>query len=99
MSSGKRDYSRSTRPGSKSEKPPASRRGREHWVVRWIGAAKRRSKKPTKVAAAGSPGGLVIRLTCADTFLRPARPHLTGMIAKVLLFQGRRGPNGCPRHA
>ena len=86
MSSGKRVYSRSTQRGSKSGKPPASRRGREHWTVRWIGAAKRRSKKPTEVAE--SPGGLVIRLTCVDTFLRPVRPGLVSMIAQVLPFRG-----------
>lgn len=99
MRSGKRDNGYTTRRGSKSEKSPASRRGRGHWVVRWIGAAKRRCKKPTEIAVVNTPGGLIIRLSCADTFLRPARPGLAGMIAQVVLFQDRRDANDCPRHA
>jgi hypothetical protein len=99
MSSTKRSDRFPGRRGATSEKSPASRRGREHWVVRWIGAAKRRSKKPSKIAAADTPGGLIIRLTCADTFLRPARPGLTGMIAQVVPFQGRRDANESARLA
>jgi hypothetical protein len=87
MSSGKRGYDYSIRRRSKSEKPPASRRGREHWTVRWIGAANRRSKKPTQNTAIEAPSGLVIRLSCVDTFLRPVCPALVGVIAQVLPFR------------
>jgi hypothetical protein len=89
MCPAKRGNSYSIRRRSKSEQPPASRRGREHWTVRWIGAAKRRSKKPTKVAAIETLGGSIIRLSCADTFGRSVRPGVAGTVTQVLPFQIR----------
>jgi hypothetical protein len=99
MLSAKRDESRSTRRGSKSEQPPASRRGREHWVVRWIGAAKRRSKKSTEIAAVETRTAHIIRLRCADTFSRPVRPEVAVGGAQLLPFQGWRSADGSPRCA
>ena len=87
MCPAKRDDSYSIRRRSKSDQPPASRRGREHWIVRWIGAAKRRSKKPTKVSAVETLGGSIIRLSWADTFSRPARRGVASTVTQVLPFQ------------
>ena len=56
---------------SKPEQLPASLRGRAHWVVRWIGAAKRRSPKLIEVVT--GPGARIIQLSWADTFGRPVR--------------------------
>jgi hypothetical protein len=89
MSLIKRDGCHSTRRGSKCEQPPALRRGREHWVVRWIGAAKRRTKNPIESAPIETSGARIIRLSCADTFGRPVCPEVASMIAQVLPFQGQ----------
>jgi hypothetical protein len=99
MSPAKRDDSRSTRRGSKSEQPPASRRRREHRVVRWIGAAKRRSKKSTEIAAVETRTAHIIRLRCADTFSRPVRLEVAVGGAQLLPFQGWRSADGSPRCA
>lgn len=81
MSSGKRGDIRSAQRWSKLERSPASLRGREHWVVRWIGAANLRRSRPVKVAAIDVPGAQIIELSWADTFGRPMR------IASARLFQ------------
>ena len=75
----RRDDIRTAQRWSKPEQKPASLRGREHWVVRWIGAAKRRTPRP--VVAATGPGAQIIQLSWADTFGRPVR------IAPTRLFQ------------
>lgn len=90
MASAPRDNGRSSRRWSKPEQSPASRRGREHWTVRWIGAAKRRPKKPTDIPASELMSGDIIRLSCAATFGRPVRPDLAGMAAQLLAFPAKR---------
>jgi hypothetical protein len=84
VSTAKRDNSRSTRRGSKSEQPPASRRGREHWIVRWIGA-KRRMPKPIIEVAIEAPSARIIPLSWADTFGRAACTEPTGTILRLPL--------------
>lgn len=90
MSSAPRDNSRPLQRWSKPEAAPETRRGREHWVVRWIGAAKRRPKKTTDIAASEPMSGGIIRLSCAATFSRPVRPDLAGMAAQLLTFPAKR---------
>jgi hypothetical protein len=90
MSSAPRDNGRSSRRWSKPEQSPASRRGREHWTVRWIGAAKRRPKKTSEAPASEPTSGGIIRLSCAATFSRPVRPDLAGMAAQLLMFPAKR---------
>lgn len=83
------------------EVPPVLRRGREHRIVRWIGAAGRRASKPAGTEApdpAEAPATFVIRLSWAETFGRPARPDPAGSgpsVAQVLPFQGH--PSGGAR--
>lgn len=89
MSFVKRDGIRSSRRGSKPEQSPALRRGREHRGVRWIGAAKLRTKNPIKIPAVEISSAHVIRLSCADTFSRPVCPEAVGTITQVLPFQMR----------
>lgn len=86
MPSGKRDDIRSAQRWSKPERSPASRRGREHWVVRWIGAASFRRSRLAKVAAVGVPGAQIIQLSWADALGRPLR------IVPVRLFQFAAAP-------
>ena len=81
MSPAKRDNIRSAQRWSKPERSPASRRGRENWVVRWIGAASFRRSRPVEIATIDIPGAQIIRLSWADTFGRPVR------IAPTRLFQ------------
>lgn len=69
MPSDKRADIRSAQRWSVPERPPASRRGRRNWVVRWIGAAKRRASKP--VPAERLASAQIIQLSWADTFGRP----------------------------
>ena len=71
MSSTKRDDGRPGRRWAKSERPPTSQRGPRRWIVRWIGAAKRRAGKAVEVETV--PNAQVIRLSWADTFGRPVR--------------------------
>jgi hypothetical protein len=71
MPSDKRADIRSAQRWSVPEQPPATRRGRGSWVVRWIGAAKRRAPKPVPVGT--GPGAQIIRLSWVDTFGRPVR--------------------------
>jgi hypothetical protein len=73
MSSGKRDHVRSAQRWSKPERSPASRRGREHWVVRWIGAANNRRSKAAAANAIEPPCAEIIPLSWADTFGRQMR--------------------------
>ena len=75
----RRDDIRPAQRWSVPEQPPASRRGRAQWVVRWIGAAKRRTPKPAETAT-GS-GAQIIQLSWADTFGRPVH------ISTARLFQ------------
>lgn len=89
MSPLKRNDRRPAKRWSKTEQPPASRRGREHWTVRWIGASKRRTKKLVVVACSAPTSAKVIRLSCADTFGRPVRSGTAGTFAQVLPFQAR----------
>lgn len=73
MSATKHNDNRPIRRWSKPKQPPISRRGREHWVVRWIGAANLRRSKPVSVATVEAPCAEIIRLSWADTFGRPMR--------------------------
>ncbi len=73
MPSGKRDDIRSAQRWSKPERSPASRRGRENWVVRWIGASSFRRSRPAKVAATDVHNAEIIQLGWAETFGRPIR--------------------------
>ena len=73
MSLGKRDHARSAQRWSQPERSPASCRGREHWVVRWIGAAKFRRSRPVTAAPIELPGAEIIPLSWADTFGRSMR--------------------------
>ena len=93
MSSAKRDGRRLTWRIVKLEQPPALRRGREHWVVRWIGAAKYRSKRSVKGSIPVAVSAHIINLRCADTHARPVRPERAGKIGRVLLFEGHRSAN------
>jgi hypothetical protein len=81
MPSGKRNDIRSAQRWSKPERSPASRRGREHWVVRWIGAARIRRSRPVEIAAVGIASAQIIQLSRTDTFGRPQR------IVPARLFQ------------
>ena len=90
MASTKRTNLQSTRRWSRPEQSPASRRGREHWTVRWIGAAKRRTRKATDGPTGTPASGRIIRLSCADTFSRPVRSDLVGLVAQLLTFQLKR---------
>lgn len=87
MSPTKRTIGRLTRRRSKSDDPPALRRGRENRGVRWIGAAKRRAKTRVAVAGSAPTSAQIIRLRCADTFGRPVRSGPAGTFAQVLPFQ------------
>ena len=73
MSSGKRDHVRSAQRWSRPERSPASCRGREHWVVRWIGAANLRRPRTVTAAPIELPGAEIIPLSWADPFGRPMR--------------------------
>ena len=84
MSPVKRGDIRPAQRWSVSKRTPASRRGREHWVVRWIGAANLRGSRSIKVAAIALPGAQIIRLSWADTFGRPMRI----LPARLLQFAG-----------
>ncbi|MCJ2049359.1 hypothetical protein [Methylobacterium sp. J-070] len=76
--------------------PPVLRRGRQHRIVRWIGAGHRNPSKPDAEAASGAPEGRLIKLCWADTFGRPARPNPAGFSwsapapAQVLPFRSLR---------
>ncbi len=83
----KLDRVRSARRWSKLQPSPFTRRGRERWTVRWIGAAKRRLGKSAVVKPFG---GEVIELKCADTFERPVRADLVGTVAQLIRLQVRR---------
>lgn len=93
----KRQGNRSTRRGFVSKQPPATRRGQKHWVVRWIGAAKRRVKKPTVQATA--PSAHVIQLSFADTFSRPVRPGVPIGGAQLLTIPRQHSADISPRYA
>jgi hypothetical protein len=97
----KPDNLRFTRKWLEPEVPPVLRRGREHRIVRWIGAGNRRSAKPVAAEVSEAPEAAdvlencVIRLSWADTFGRPARRDPAGyglsapIDAQVLRFQSR----------
>ena len=90
MSPDKRDDSRPGRRWSKREQQPTSRRGREHWVVRWIGAAKRRASKPVETSAVAASSARIIKLSWADTYGRSAQagpvvlPRPAGMTVRLV---------------
>lgn len=88
MPTAKRNERRATRRGSKSEQPPALRREREHRIVRWIGAAKRRLAKSAETATVEIWTAHIIQLSFTDTFSRPIRPGLPIDGAQLLVFQG-----------
>lgn len=80
MSLAKRGHIRSTQRWSVPKRGLPSRRGRERWVVRWIGAASRRHPEKVALAAIEAPSARVIQLSWADTFGRPTRSELTGIL-------------------
>ncbi len=80
MSPAKRDANRPSRRWSKPEQPPTSRCGGGYWVVRWIGAAKRRAAKLAETPAIAAPSADIINLNWADTFGRPAQNRSLGFL-------------------
>jgi hypothetical protein len=72
---------------------PVLRRGREHRIVRWIGAGNRKLPAAAGEAASQAPERRVIKLGWSDTFGRPVRPDRAGFVrsgpAQVLPFRGR----------
>ncbi|MBE7203788.1 MAG: hypothetical protein INR70_39160 [Parafilimonas terrae] len=72
---------------------PVLRRGREHRIVRWIGAGSRKMPAAGGEAALQTAERHVIKLCWSDTFGRPVRPDLAGFVrsdpAQVLPFQRR----------
>ncbi|WP_267359359.1 MULTISPECIES: hypothetical protein [unclassified Methylobacterium] len=75
---------RSAQRWTKPESAPTLRRGRGNWVVRWIGAAKRRFPKQLAAAAIEVPCARIIQLSWADTFGRPARLAPAGVVVRLL---------------
>ena len=73
MSPSKRVDIRPAQRWSVPDRASASRHGREHLIVRWIGAANLRDPRSTKVAAVDIPDAQIVRLSWADTFGRPTR--------------------------
>ena len=71
MSPGKRNRIHPIQRWSKRPQLSAMRRGRKHWIVRWVGMAKRRASKPFK--AETQANAEIIYLSWADTFGRPVR--------------------------
>ncbi|SDA24316.1 hypothetical protein SAMN02799622_03368 [Methylobacterium sp. UNC378MF] len=103
--SDKTDDIRPNRKRSETDLPPALRRGREHRIVRWIGAANHKAPKhagePAEEPASASPETRVIKLSWADTFGRPGRTERGRSApgsAQVLPFQSRKGET-VPRSA
>jgi hypothetical protein len=84
MPPAKRNDSRSAQRWSKPDRPPASCRGRGQWVVRWIGAAKRRLPKPVASSETEVPSAQIIKLSWADTFGRPMRVAPAGAVVPLL---------------
>ena len=88
----KRENIRPAQRWSVPDRAPASRHGREHWVVRWIGAANLRNSKSVQDAAIGIPSAQIIRLSWAETFGRPMRNlpvrllQFTGALVPLLSF-------------
>jgi hypothetical protein len=97
--SDKTDDIRPNRKRSETNLPPVLRRGREHRIVRWIGAANRKAPRPAEEPAAAD--NRVIKLSWADTFGRPGRAEpgrSEPAPAQVLPFLGRRSETA-PRAA
>ncbi len=91
--SDKTDDIRPNRKRSEADLPPVLRRGREHRIVRWIGAANRKAQRSAEDTAPASADNRVIQLSWADTFGRPSRAEPGRPApgpAQVLPFQGRR---------
>ncbi|GJE12163.1 hypothetical protein FOHLNKBM_3210 [Methylobacterium longum] len=92
--SDKPDDLRTVRGRSEPATPPVLRRGREHRIVRWIGAGNQKLPKSNADAASETARGHVIKLCWSDTFGRPVRPDLTGFArsapGQVLPFRGER---------
>jgi hypothetical protein len=106
--SDKTDDIQPNRRRSEADLPPVLRRGREHRIVRWIGAANRRTPKRAEELVAEAPAPRVITLSWAETFGRPDRSGPTrfgrpvSTDAQVLPFQtpaGRTAPQPAPRRA
>ncbi|MEE7505014.1 hypothetical protein ACLBXO_09420 [Methylobacterium sp. C33D] len=101
--SDKTDDIRPNRKRGEMDLPPVLRRGREHRIVRWIGAANRKAPRPAEAAAPADDR--VIKLSWADTFGRPGRGEPGRSApgsAQVLPFQGRRSetaPRATPRRS
>ena len=94
MSSAKRSHVRSPRRWSKVERPPAAHRGREHWVVRWIGVANRRAPKPADEIVIEAPRTYIIQLRWADIFGRPTYIEPAGILRSartIVRLMPRRG--------
>ena len=79
MSSAKCNESRPAQRWFKTQQAPAARHGRGNWVVRWIGAAKRRASKTVDASTIEAPSARIIQLSWADTLGRPARIERTGI--------------------
>ncbi|MGT2486313.1 hypothetical protein ACU4GA_10845 [Methylobacterium oryzae CBMB20] len=104
--SDKTDGIRPNRKRSEADLPPVLRRGREHRIVRWIGAAGRKAPRPAaEDTAPAAADNRVIKLSWADTFGRPGRTEPGRPDpgpAQVVAFPGRRSeapPRAAPRRA
>jgi hypothetical protein len=83
MSLARRGHIRSTYRWSLPERGLPSRRGRERWVVRWIGAASRRHPEKVALAAIDAPGARVIQLSWVGTFGRLTRSEPTEILQQA----------------
>ena len=92
--SAKPDDPQSPRKRTVPDAPQSRRHGTAHRVARRPGTGDRRPQMPDAVSEA--TGARVIYLSWADTFGRPARAWLPGMIADVLPFRQRQPATGCP---
>ena len=80
MSSTQRNDIRPVRRQFLPQKPPASRRGREFWIVRWIGAGKQRTSTLAADVAVEAPSAQIIQLNWADTFGRSPHAEPAGVL-------------------
>ncbi|MGU3663363.1 hypothetical protein ACLBX9_04150 [Methylobacterium sp. A49B] len=87
------DDIRQTRKAFEPAVLPVLRRGREHRIVRWIGAGNRKLPTAGAKTASQAPERRVIKLGWSDTFGRPVRSDQAGFVrsgpAQVLPFRGR----------
>ena len=80
MSPVKHDDVRPAQRWSKPGRAPASRRGRENWLVRWIGAAKFRTARAVAKTAIEAPSARIIELGWTETLGRPVRTGPAGIL-------------------